>query len=48
MAIDPAHPVPPVLPRYAGPDQIPPHVPKDLIRSIGLTVGKEFLAAPHD
>ena len=44
MAIDAAHPVPPLLPRNAGPDQIPPHVPKELIRSIGLTTGPEFLA----
>lgn len=48
MAIDPAHPVPPDLPRFVGPDQVPPHVPKELIRSIGLTTGAEFLAAPHD
>ena len=48
MTIDPAHPVPPVLPRYVGPSQIPPHVPKELVRSIGLTTGAEFLAAPHD
>ncbi len=48
MTIDPAHPVPPVLPRYAGPNQIPPHIPKGLIRSIGLTTGAEFLASPHD
>ena len=39
MTIDAAHPVPPTLPRSAGPDQIPPHVPKDLVRSIGLTTG---------
>lgn len=48
MDIDPAHPVPPVLARYTGPDQIPPHVPRELVRSIGLTTGAEFLAAPHD
>ena len=48
MTIDPAHPVPPVLPRYVGPSQIPSHVPKELVRSIGLTTGAEFLAAPHD
>jgi cytochrome P450 len=28
--------------------QVPPHVPKELIRSSGIPVGKEFLAAPHD
>jgi cytochrome P450 len=48
MAIDAAHPVPPAIPRFAGPEQIPPHVPKELVRSIGLTTGPEFLAAPHD
>jgi cytochrome P450 len=48
MAIDAAHPVPPDLPRCAGPDQIPPHVPKALVRSIGLTTGAEFLKSPHD
>ena len=48
MAIDAAHPVPPLLPRNAGTGQIPPHVPKELIRSVGLTTGPEFLANPHD
>jgi cytochrome P450 len=48
MAIDAAHPVPPNLPRYSGPDQIPPHVPKELVRTTGLTEGPEFLANPHD
>lgn len=48
MALDAAHPVPPNLPRNAGPDQIPPHVPKELVRSIGLTNGPEFLANPYD
>jgi cytochrome P450 len=48
MAIDAAHPVPPALPRFAGPDQIPPHVPRELVRSVGITTGAEFLAAPHD
>jgi cytochrome P450 len=48
MAIDAAHPVPPNFPRVAGANQVPPHVPKELIRSAGLTTGKEFLAAPHD
>jgi cytochrome P450 len=27
---------------------IPSHVPPDLVRSIGLTEGAEFLAAPHE
>jgi len=48
MAIDPAHPAPPALARFVGPDQIPAHVPRELIRSIGLTTGPEFLANPHD
>ncbi|MEZ5736560.1 MAG: cytochrome P450 [Novosphingobium sp.] len=48
MAIDAAHPVPPDLPRHAGWDQIPPHVPRELIFETGLTVGPEFLASPHD
>ena len=47
MAIDPANPVPPVFTRSAGPDQVPPHVPPELIRSAGITFGPEFLAAPH-
>ncbi len=48
MPIDAANPVPPNFPRAVGPDQIPPHVPKELIRSVGLTMGPDFLAAPHD
>ena len=48
MAIDAAHPVPPAYPRSAGWDQIPPHVPKELVFSSGLTTGPEFLANPHD
>ncbi len=48
MAIDAAHPVPPQFPRIAGRDNIPAHVPKDLVRSAGITTGPEFLAAPHD
>lgn len=48
MAIDAANPVPPDLPRCVGPDQIPPHVPKELVRQTGLTTGKEFLENPHD
>ena len=48
MAIDAANPVPPNLPRQVGLDQIPPHVPKELVRQSGLTTGPEFLANPHD
>ncbi len=47
MAIDAANPVPPNFTRCAGADQIPPHVPPELVRSVGLTTGAEFLAAPH-
>ncbi|MCY4425584.1 MAG: cytochrome P450, partial [Halieaceae bacterium] len=48
MAIDPTNPVPPKIPRIAGQDNIPAHVPQEFVRSIGLTFGPEFLAAPHD
>lgn len=48
MPIDAANPVPPSFPRCAGPDQIPPHVPKELIRSSGIPIGEAFLANPHD
>ena len=46
MAIDATHPVPPQYPRIAGQDNIPAHVPKELVRSIGLTFGPEFLDGP--
>ncbi|HTV98365.1 MAG TPA: cytochrome P450 [Steroidobacteraceae bacterium] len=48
MAIDAAHPLPPTLPRAVGAGQIPAHVPRELIRSAGITTGQEFLAAPYD
>lgn len=48
MAIDPTNPVPPQFPRIAGRDSVPDHVPEELIHSVGLTFGPEFLAAPHD
>ena len=48
MAVDAANPVPPARPRAAGKDQIPPHVPKELIRSTGVPFGPEFLANPHN
>ncbi|GGN58316.1 cytochrome P450 [Novosphingobium indicum] len=48
MPIDAANPVPPTFPRHVGMDQVPAHVPKDLIRQSGLTFGPEFLANPHD
>ena len=47
MAIDAANPVPPNFTRVAGHDQVPPHVPKELVREVGLTFGPEFLADPH-
>jgi len=48
VPIDAANPVPPTFPRHVGMDQVPAHVPKDLIRQSGLTFGPEFLANPHD
>ncbi|MDE8654417.1 cytochrome P450 [Novosphingobium album (ex Liu et al. 2023)] len=48
MAIDAAHPVPPNLPRRVGMDQVPDHVPPELIRTAGITFGPDFLKAPHD
>jgi len=48
MAIDPTNPVPPQFPRIAGRDNVPDHVPEELIYSKGITFGPEFLAAPHD
>jgi cytochrome P450 len=48
MPIDATRPVPPQFPRIAGKDNIPAHVPRELVRSAGITFGPEFLAAPHD
>jgi len=48
MAIDAANPVAPNFPRPTGAGEIPAHVPPELVRSIGLTWGKDFLANPHD
>lgn len=48
MRIDPANPVAPTNRRRAGPDDIPDHVPPELIRSAGITYGPEFLANPHE
>lgn len=46
---DPTNPRPPMIPRFAGPDQIPDHVPPELVvRDCGLMTSPEFLAAPHD
>jgi cytochrome P450 len=48
MALDAANPVAPLMSRLAGRDQVPPHVPPDLVHAAGITFGPEFLAAPHD
>ena len=47
MPVDAANPVPPTYPRRAGMDQVPAHIPPELIRSVGITFGPEFLKAPH-
>lgn len=48
MRIDPANPVPPAnVIRRVGKDQVPDHVPPELIHSSGLIFGPQFLAAPH-
>lgn len=47
MAIDARNPVPPNLPRFAGVDQIPAHVPPELVRQTGLPFGPEFTADPY-
>ena len=47
MRIDPANPVPPQVVRRVGPDQVPGHVPSELVRSAQIAYGQEFLAAPH-
>ena len=48
MAFDPAHPIAPKITRVIGMDQVPPHVPPELIRTSGLVYGPEFLTAPHE
>ena len=45
---DPLNPVKPILPHFAGQDQIPAHVPPELVKSSGLMFSPEFLAGPHD
>ncbi|MEY4160454.1 MAG: hypothetical protein RLZZ136_1075 [Pseudomonadota bacterium] len=45
---DPLNPVKPNVPAFAGQDQIPDHVPPELIKSCGLMFSPEFLASPHD
>lgn len=48
MPIDAANPVPPTTIRPRGLDQVPPHVPAELVFRTGLTSGPEFLASPHE
>lgn len=48
MPINAANPVPPAFPRHVGMDQVPDHVPPELVRQSGLTIGPDFLASPHD
>jgi len=45
---DVTNPTPPNLPRARGADQIPDHVPPELVRDSGLMSSPEFLASPHD
>jgi cytochrome P450 len=48
MRIDPANPVPPTgIVRRFGMDQVPPHVPPELIRSAGIIYSPEFLGDPY-
>ncbi|WP_417621303.1 cytochrome P450 [Parasphingorhabdus sp.] len=47
MKIDPVNPVPPKVTRRVGPDDIPDHVPPELVRSAGIIYGPEFLADPY-
>jgi hypothetical protein len=44
---DPKNPVPFPLPRLAGPDSIPAHVPEELVRSVGIPFSPEFNADPY-
>lgn len=45
---DPKNPVPFPLPRLAGPDQVPDHVPQELIRSTYMLFNPEFNADPYE
>lgn len=45
---DPKNPVPFPLPRLAGPDNIPAHVPQELIRSTGLPFSPVFSENPYE
>jgi cytochrome P450 len=49
MRIDPANPVPPTgIVRRFGMDQVPDHVPPELIRSAGIIYSPEFLGNPYE
>jgi len=45
---DPVNPIKPIVPMFAGMDQVPAHVPAELVKSCGLMYSPEFLAEPHD
>ena len=45
---DPLNPQQPMVPHFAGYDQIPAHVPEELVKSSGLMMSPEFLSAPHE
>jgi cytochrome P450 len=48
VRIDPANPVPPTgIVRRFGMDQVPDHVPPELIRSAGIIYSPEFLSDPY-
>jgi cytochrome P450 len=48
MRIDPANPVAPTnIVRRFGLDQVPPHVPPELVRQAGIIYSPEFLADPY-
>ena len=47
MKIDPVNPVAPQVTRRAGPDQVPDHVPPELVRTTGLIYGPDFLSDPY-
>ncbi|MCB1689133.1 MAG: cytochrome P450 [Halioglobus sp.] len=48
MAIDPTRPVAPEFPRVAGRDNVPAHVPKELVLPYEIPFGQKFLSAPYD
>jgi cytochrome P450 len=48
MRIDPANPVPPTgIVRRFGMDQVPDHVPPELVRQAGIIYSPDFLADPY-